>query len=108
MNNMFELVKLIEFSSNRIIKKDILEANGFNLALICLDSGQVIPPHMEGYDAVFYVLDGEGIITVGKEEHSVLEGSLVLSPKQERRGIRSIKRLSLLGIRENVTEKSTD
>lgn len=106
--SLIDLNRMLEFSPNRVMKKDLLNAGFANLTLICLESGQEIQPHLEGYDAVFYVLHGEGVITVGNKEYSVSEGCLVFSPKQEMRGIRSIKRLSLLGIRENVMEKSTD
>ena len=106
--SLIDLNQMLEFLPDRVMKKDLMNAEFLNLSLICLDTGQQIPPHLEGYDAVFYVLHGEGVITVGKEEYSVSEGCLVFSPKQEIRGIRSVKRLSLLGIRENVTEKSTD
>jgi len=105
MSSVYELSKLVEFSSHRILKKDILKAHGFNLALVCLDSGQVIPPHMEGYDAAFLVLDGEGVFTVGEEEIVAGKGSIVMSPKEKLRGIKSVSRLSLLGIREETQNK---
>jgi mannose-6-phosphate isomerase-like protein (cupin superfamily) len=106
-DSLIDLNQMLEFLPDRVVKKDLMSAEFFNMALICLDTGQQIPPHLEGCDAVFYVLRGEGVITIGKEEYSVSEGSLVFSPKRESRGIRSVKRLSLLGIRENVTEKSS-
>jgi quercetin dioxygenase-like cupin family protein len=105
---LIDLKQKIEFSSHKIVKKGLLDAGCFNLALICLDAGQEIPPHPEGYDVVFYVLDGEGIITIGVEQFNVSEGSLVFSPKEKKRGIKSLKRLSLLGIRESVREKTED
>ncbi len=105
MSSIYELSKLVEFSSYRVLKKDILKAHGFNLALVCLDSGQVIPPHMEGYDAAFLVLDGEGVFTVGEEEIVAVKGSIVMSPKEKLRGIKSVSKLSLLGIREETQNK---
>jgi len=103
---LIDLKQKVEFSSHKIVKKDLLDAGCFNIALICIETGQEIPSHPEGYDAVFYVLDGEGIITIGVEQFNVSEGSLVFSPKEKNRGIKSLKRLSLLGIRENVKEKT--
>ena len=102
--NIKDLIQNADIS-NKIVKKDLLDAGCFNLALICLDDGQEIPPHPEGYDVVFYVLDGEGIITIGYEQLRVTQGSIVFSPKEKDRGIKSLKRLSLLGVRENVKKK---
>jgi len=106
--NILDMMQRFDFSARKMVKRDLLDAGCFNLALICLDDGQEIPSHSEGYDAVFYVLDGEGVVTIGVEELSVSEGSLVFSPKEKNRGIRSLKRMSLLGIRENVRDETGD
>jgi len=106
--NIINLKQKVEFSSHKIVKKDLLDAGCFNIALICMETGQEIPPHPEGYDVVFYVLDGEGVITIGGEQIKVDQGSMIFSPKEENRGIKSQKRLSILGIRESVREKAED
>jgi len=93
---------LIEYNSDKISMKRLLDAGNFNLALICLDSGQEIPPHPEAYDAVFYVVGGRGVFTVDAEQHTLEAGSMIFSPKEKLRGIRSIEKLSVLGIRETV------
>lgn len=93
---------LIEYKSDRISMKRLLDAGSFNLALVCLDVGQEIPPHPEAYDAVFYVVEGRGVFTVGLEQHMLEAGSMIFSPKEKLRGIRSIEKLSVLGIRETV------
>ena len=105
--NIEDLRRKLNYS-NKIVKKDLLDARSFNLVLIGLGEGQEIPSHPEEYDAVFYVLEGEGIIAIGDEQVIVSEGSLVFSPKEKDRGIKSLKKLSILGIRENVMEKIGD
>ena len=97
--NVFDLV---EYKPDRITMKRLLDAGGFNLALVCLDAGQEILPHPEAYDAVFYVVEGKGVFTVGAEENTLEAGSMIFSPKEKLRGIRSIDGLSVLGIRETV------
>ncbi len=92
----------IEYNSEKISMKKLLDAGKFNLALICLDVGQEIPPHPEAYDAVFYVLEGVGLFTVGSDETKLEPGSMIFSPKEKLRGIKSIEKLSVLGIRETV------
>ncbi len=92
----------IEYNPEKISMKKLLDAGKFNLALICLDAGQEIPPHPEGYDAVFYVLGGIGLFTVGSNETRLEPGAMIYSPKEKLRGIKSIEKLSILGIRETV------
>ncbi len=97
-----DLCKLAEFSATGPVKKDLMKTAGSNIVLVCLETGQVIPPHPEPYAVVFVVLQGEGIITSGGFEHPVKPHHLVSVGKDENRGIRCDKRMILLGIREDV------
>jgi quercetin dioxygenase-like cupin family protein len=101
-NSIVNVHDLIEYNSNKVSMKKLLDTGRFNLALICLDVGQEIPPHPEGYDVVFYVVEGSGVFTVGVDEYMLEAGSMIFSPKEKLRGIRSLEKLSILGIRETV------
>jgi quercetin dioxygenase-like cupin family protein len=72
----------------------------FNIVLVCLETGQEIPPRSEPYDVCFYVIDGEGTFTVGNREAQLTAGSMVFAPANASRGIKSAKRLSILGVQE--------
>jgi len=95
-----DLTKLVEFSKAERVKKDIYKTKMFNLVLVCLETGQEIPPRPEPYDVCFYVIEGEGVFTVGDEQANLREGQMIFAPANVSRGIRSIKRLSILGIQE--------
>jgi quercetin dioxygenase-like cupin family protein len=97
-----DLKNATEFSRQGPVKKDLMKTTGSNIVLVCLEKGQVIPPHPEPYAVVFVVLQGEGIITSGSVEHSVKPLHLVSVGKDENRGIQCIQRMVLLGIREDV------
>jgi quercetin dioxygenase-like cupin family protein len=97
-----DLLKVMEFSASGPVKKDLMKTAGSNIVLVCLETGQVIPPHPEPYAVVFVVLQGEGIITSGAVEHPVRPLHLVSVGKSENRGIRCHQRMVLLGIREDV------
>jgi quercetin dioxygenase-like cupin family protein len=103
MNNpVVNVFDLVEYNSDKISMKRLLDVGSFNLALVCLDVGQEIPPHPEAYDVVFYVIEGRGVFTVGIEQHTLEAGSMIFSTKEKLRGIRSIEKLSVLGIRGTV------
>jgi quercetin dioxygenase-like cupin family protein len=97
-----DLIHAAEFSAKGPVKKDLMKTAGSNIVLVCLETGQVIPPHPEPYAVVFVVLQGEGIITSGTTEHAVRPQHLVSVKKDENRGIRCNQRMVLLGIREDV------
>jgi quercetin dioxygenase-like cupin family protein len=97
-----DLLSVAEFSRQGPVKKDLIKTAGSNIVLVCLESGQVIPPHPEPYAVVFVVLQGEGIITSGSVEHPVKSLHLVSVKKDENRGIRCDQRMVILGIRDDV------
>ena len=97
-----DLKNATEFSRQGPVKKDLMKTGGSNIVLVCLEKGQVIPPHPEPYAVVFVVLQGEGIITSGDTEQPVKPLHLVSVGKDENRGIQCIQRMVLLGIREDV------
>ena len=97
-----DLLEMAECSPNGPIKKVLLKTAGSNIVLVCLETGQEIPPHPEPYAVVFVVLQGEGVITSGTIRHTVQPLHLVSVGKDENRGIRCDQRMVLLGIRDDV------
>jgi quercetin dioxygenase-like cupin family protein len=97
-----DLLNATEFSRSGPVKKDLIRTAGSNIVLVCLETGQVIPPHPESYAVVFVVLQGEGIITSGTTEHPVKPLHLVSVGKDENRGIRCHQRMVLPGIRDDL------
>jgi len=102
VEKMINLLDAAEFSASGPIKKDLIKTAGSNIVLVCLEAGQVIPPHPEPYAVVFVVLQGEGVITAGITEDHVKPHCLVSVGKDKNRGIRCTRRMALLGIREDI------
>ena len=110
MAKVLDLNKLVQFSQKQgmlsamedrcRVKKDLLKTSNFNIVLICLDTGQEIPSRPEPYAVCFYVVDGKGTFTVGTERVELERGGLIFAPADEARGIKSIERLTLLGIQD--------
>ena len=98
--NAWDLTKLAEFSKTNRIKKDVCKTKMFNIVLVCLETGQEIPPRPEPYDVCFYVMEGQGTFTVGNKQTELKAGSMIFAPANVARGIKSIERLSILGIQE--------
>ena len=98
--NTWDFTKLAEFSKTQRIKKDICKTKWFNIVLVCLESGQEIPSRPEPYDVCFYVIDGSGTFTVVNEQVDLRQGGAVFAPANVARGIRSLERLTILGIQE--------
>jgi len=99
-SEVWDLTKLAEFSKTQRVKKDVCKTKMFNIVLVCLETGQEIPPRPEPYDVCFYVIEGKGTFTVGNKQTELSAGSMIFAPANAARGIKSNKRLSILGIQE--------
>jgi quercetin dioxygenase-like cupin family protein len=98
--DVWDLTKLAEFSKTDRVKKDVCRTKMFNIVLVCLEADQEIPPRPEPYDVCFYVIEGEGTFTIGDRREDLKAGLMTFAPGDVARGIRSTKRLSILGIQE--------
>ena len=97
---VWDLAELTEFSKTERVKKDICKMKMFNIVLVCLGTSQEIPPRPEPYDVCFYVIKGQGTFTVGNKQTELKAGSMIFAPANVARGIKSTKRLSIIGIQE--------
>jgi quercetin dioxygenase-like cupin family protein len=108
--NVVDINKLVEFAqkkdllntmeSRRQVRKDLLKTSNFNIVLICLETGQEIPSRPEPYGVCFYVISGKCVFSVGNEKVELTGGNMIFTPAGEARGIKSVERLTLLGIQD--------
>ena len=91
---------LSSMEDRRQVRKDLLKTSNFNIVLICLETGQEIPSRPEPYGVCFYVISGKGTFSVGNEKVELTDRNMVFAPAGEARGIKSIERLTLLGIQD--------
>jgi len=56
--DVWDLTKLAEFSDVQRVKKDLCKTKMFNIVLVCLETGQEIPPRPEPIDRSPVILFG--------------------------------------------------
>jgi len=93
----YELSQFVKFVPGDRVKSDVFKGKHFNVVVVCLDDAHEITPHHEPYDVLFYVVSGEGKITVGKRRYGASPGSMIYAPAGVR-GIECIERMVVIGI----------
>ncbi len=88
------------FTKTRPVKTDVLKSKTFNVALVCLDANQEIPPHPEPYAVFFLVLQGKGVFIKDEKSFKLKENSGLFIKKDEPRGIKALEKLTILGIQD--------
>ena len=77
-----DIKKLINHNKERSYKKVFYDVENLKAQIVCLKSGQVIPPCKMNNDVLFYIIEGEGEIIVDSEKESLFPGAAVVVPRK--------------------------
>ena len=80
MGRSQKLVSLMEYATDSIVSKTILDKSVGTITLFAFDKGQKLSEHTAPYDAVVQVLDGAAQLTIGGEDVRVLAGEIIIMP----------------------------
>src|SRR3972149_12056714 len=81
---------VIEFSTERRIRKALFKAPHLICEMVCYEPGQGTAMHQHPrQDEMFYIIEGKGAITVEDETIVAGPGKLVMVPAQKRHGFQA-------------------
>lgn len=81
---------LKEFSKEKFVKKVVIASEKGVMNLLCYEAQQELPLHRhEASDEFFYVLEGEGLFSVGEEKLVVKAGIACVAPCGVMHGIKN-------------------
>ena len=71
-----KISELIEYASNSIVSKTLLDKTVGTITLFAFDKGQKLSEHTTPYDAVVQILDGRGKLKIAAGHVTVSVGKL--------------------------------
>lgn len=78
---------ILDFATERGVRKAIFKEGHFDTGLLLYGPGQTTPDHKHSdIDEIFYVISGEGTITINNEGVLVKEKDIIFSPCGETHG----------------------
>ena len=89
----------VDFNPEKLFKATLAHSERLMLGLNCLEPGQAQKIHDHAdQDKFYFVLEGEGLFTVGQEEKTATSGMLVWTPAGVPHGVsnQSAQRLVIL------------
>lgn len=90
------LEKLIDYASDSVVSKTLLDKPLGTLTLFAFDAGQRLSEHTAPFDAVVQVVDGEGVITVDGADHTVASGQIIIMPANIPHAVTAEKKFKIL------------
>ncbi|HPD45477.1 MAG TPA: cupin domain-containing protein [Anaerohalosphaeraceae bacterium] len=90
------LAGLVEYATDSIVSKTILDKPAGTLTLFAFDAGQRLSEHSAPYDAVVQVVDGRGIIRIADKETTVEAGEMIIMPGNVPHAVTAGERFKML------------
>jgi quercetin dioxygenase-like cupin family protein len=77
---LLEMDKLVEYQPGQVVSKTLVQNKAVSITLFAFDKDEEISSHDSNGDAIVYVLDGEGRITIGDTDYNVAKGNTIVMP----------------------------
>jgi len=91
-----KLTDLIEYSTDSIVSKTILDKPVGTITLFAFDKDQKLSEHTAPYEAVVHVLDGQARLTIGGQGQKVSEGQIIIMPANVPHAVNAEERFKML------------
>ncbi|TYT60796.1 cupin domain-containing protein [Natrialba swarupiae] len=75
-----DLADVIEYQSDSIVSKTLVDESSTTVTAFALDEGQRISEHAAPHTALVQVLEGTGSITIDGDEHELQRGESIFMP----------------------------
>lgn len=96
MSEPVNLKDYIEYSAGSVVSRTLKENKAGTITLFAFDAGQGLSEHSAPFDAVVQVIDGEGHIIIGGEEHDLKTGQLIIMPANVPHAVRAKQKFKML------------
>ncbi len=84
----FSVGEAVEFSEEKRVRKAIFKEESMRIEMLCYLPGQEIPLHHHPKeDEVFYIVDGEAVMTVDTEQKTLYPRDMVFVPANSKHSI---------------------
>ena len=77
-NEAKSLVDLIDYQTDSVVSKTLVDKPTGTLTLFAFDKGQGLSEHMAPFDALVYIFDGESEVTIAGKLTNVKQGEMVI------------------------------
>lgn len=95
-SKIIEFTKAVDYSTDGIVSKRVLEKSTGNVSLFAFDKGQRLSEHSAPFDAMVQVLEGKGEVNINKEPFILEAGQTIIMPANIPHSVHAIERFKML------------
>ncbi len=93
---VLDLAGLVEYSTNGIVSKRVLEKKTGNITLFAFDKGQKLSEHTAPFDAMVQVIEGEGEIVINGKSFLLQAGKSIIMPANNPHAVNAVSKFKML------------
>ena len=87
---------LVQYATDSVVSKTILDKPAGTLTLFAFDKGQKLSEHTAPYDAVVQVVDGRARITIDGQDKDVQAGEMIIMPADVPHAVTAAEQFKML------------
>jgi quercetin dioxygenase-like cupin family protein len=93
---IMNFTEMIEYSSNGVVSKKILQKPNGNVTLFSFDKDQQLSEHTAPFDAMVQILEGEGEIIINKKSYNLKTGESIIMPANIPHAVNATSKFKML------------
>lgn len=94
--SIMNFVDMVEYSSNAVVSKKILQKTTGNITLFSFDIEQQLSEHTAPFDAMVQILEGESEISINKQAYHLKAGESIIMPANIPHAVYATTRFKML------------
>ncbi len=95
-SDVFDFTKKVEYSSDGIVSKKIIQKPVGNVTLFAFDKGQELSEHSAPFDALIQILEGSAQIIINKVPYEVMQGNSIIMPANIPHAVKAPSKFKML------------
>ncbi|HLD49241.1 MAG TPA: cupin domain-containing protein [archaeon] len=92
----FILKNLVSYHKGSIVSKTIEDKKTGTVTVFAFDAGQKLSEHKAPFNAIVYLVEGEGEFIVGGKKHLLKAGEILIMPKNIPHSVNAKKRFKMM------------
>jgi len=95
-SEVFGFAEKVDYSSDGIVSKRIIQKSIGNITLFAFDKGQELSEHSAPFDALIQVLEGSAQIIIGGKPFDVPSGHSIIMPANIPHAVKATSKFKML------------
>jgi quercetin dioxygenase-like cupin family protein len=90
------LNEMVEYQTGSIVSRTLMSKPSGSVTLFSFDAGESLSEHTAPFDAMVLILDGEALVTIAGNQHTVRTGETITMPAGLPHALMAAKRFKML------------